>query len=163
MASEEGGGRSLTETFKKVNHWRHWLMDISMIGMAVGAVVASGGTFGFLDPIASWMKMHVTGIPELLEHGGEFIEVASAQAGEGTWYAGTEIDHSAMHGGGEVHHAPDVSGTSKEFSHAAHGQSATHEQVASLTPEDKAKVLGAADDRGLDRGRLLELIQSHDR
>ncbi|MBI1300792.1 MAG: hypothetical protein GC137_03945 [Alphaproteobacteria bacterium] len=155
MASEEGGGSALTSTFnaaRKVWHLHHYVMMFSMLGFGVASLVASGGTFGFLDLAKSYLGMVVEGIPELLEHGGEFVEVASSQAGEGVWYTGVDVDHGVMHGGGAA----------AEFSNAASGHSA-HEQVAQLSSQDEAQVLQAADDRGLDRGQLLELMQSHDR
>jgi len=95
-------GFSLSKTFKRANHWRHILMDISMIGMAVGALVATGGASGFLDPIWGWMKMHVMGIPELFSSGGEFLSNAFEQATQGTFFTGVETN---MHGAG-VHADP---------------------------------------------------------
>ncbi len=97
------GDSSISDTFNEINHWRHILMDFSMVGMAVGALVATGGASGFLDPIAGWAASHVTGIPTLLGGGQEFLASAFEQAADGVWYTGAEtgmdhMDHSMHHG-----------------------------------------------------------------
>ncbi len=88
---------SLTDKFKKVNHIRHWLMDISMFGMAIGALVATGGATGFLDPVIGWIKMHFVGIPELFSSGPDFLAAASEGFNQGMLYVGTDVSHAAMH------------------------------------------------------------------
>ena len=64
MAS--GSGEStLTNTFnaaKKVWHWHHTFMFFSMMGMGMAALVASGGTYGFLDLAAKYAGWVVEGI-----------------------------------------------------------------------------------------------------
>jgi hypothetical protein len=97
-ASAEAKG-GLKSAFQKANHWRHIIMDISMVGMAVGLIVASGGMTGFLDPLWAFAKMHVSGIPDLFTHGPAFLADAFNNAANGVWFTGAEVSHTAMHGG----------------------------------------------------------------
>lgn len=90
----------LTSMFKKANHWRHTLMDISMLGMAIAGLVATGGATGFLDPVWAFLKMHVSGIIPLFQAAPGFLESAFHQAGHGVWFTGAQsAGHSAMHAG----------------------------------------------------------------
>lgn len=74
-------------------------MDLSMIGVAIGALVASGGATGFLDPVLAWAKMHVSGLPSFLTAGPQFLTSAFQQAGGGVWFTGITPDMGAMHAG----------------------------------------------------------------
>ena len=99
MADEPAGSGSLSSTFSKVNHWRMVLMDISMIGVAIGAVVATGGAVGFFDPVIAWAKMHVSGIEPLVTKGASFLASAFKQAGAGVWATGATPSAAALHAG----------------------------------------------------------------
>lgn len=104
MEKTDNGG--LSGMFGKVNHWRHIAMDLSMFGMAVAAFAASGGVSGVLDPVLGWAKMHVSGIPDLLVHGPDFLGEIFAQAstGEGQWFVDSDIELHAMHHDHLGHH-----------------------------------------------------------
>ena len=69
-----------------------------MIGMAIGAVIASGGVFGLFDPLWGFAKMHVSGLPSLLQT-PDFLVGAFEQASNGTWFTGIEtpMHHGEMH------------------------------------------------------------------
>ncbi len=95
---EKQGG--LKKTFNKFNHVRHILMDVSMIGGAIAAFAATGGAVGFFDPIVSWAKMHVSGIPDLLTSAPDFLSSAFDQAQDGVFYTGNEA--SMNHGGHDI-------------------------------------------------------------
>ncbi|HCQ70751.1 MAG: hypothetical protein CL570_01615 [Alphaproteobacteria bacterium] len=97
---EKKGG--LKKTFNKFNHIRHILMDVSMIGGAIAAFAATGGAVGFFDPLASWAKMHVSGIPDLLTSTPDFLSNAFDQAQDGVFYTGNEA--MMNHGGHEPIH-----------------------------------------------------------
>ncbi len=83
--------------FHKFQHWRHRLMDISMLGLAVGAFAASGGTTALLDPVMAWIKMHFVGLAPLLTDGPGFLSSAFQQASQGVWFTGAQANMAAMH------------------------------------------------------------------
>lgn len=123
-------GFSLSGTFNKLNHWRHILMDISMIGMAIGALVATGGKIAFLDPFVAWLKMHFAGLAPLMNGLPEFLHQAGASAGQGVWYTGADASMHAMHGGAQMAHPA---------THGAAGMAAyTATEQASLWSVDAA-------------------------
>ncbi len=115
MAAKTASDGSLSDTFNKVNHWRHVLMDISMIGMAIGAIVATGGSAGFLDPLLGWAKMHFSGIPDVLMSGPEFLTDAFEQASNGTWFTGLETDMHSGHVMDVVPSEPVLSDSAKKI------------------------------------------------
>lgn len=90
---DDAGDSGLKKAFKTANHIRHTLMDLSMIGMAIGALVATGGAVGLFDPVIAFFKMHVSGIPALFTAGPEFLTDAFNNAMEGTFFTGTEATH----------------------------------------------------------------------
>lgn len=118
---------SIGETFNTVNHLRHTLMDLSMIGMAIGALVATGGATGFIDPVLGWLKMHVSGIPDLFTSGPEFLSSAFEQAQDGIWFTGAEADMHSMHEMDAIDHS----------AHADHDMTEPTEPVLS----DSAKAI----------------------
>lgn len=105
--ADAAAGTSLKDTFKKVNHWRHRLMDLSMIGMAIGGLVTTGGAMGLLNPVLGWAQMHFSGLPALLFDGPEFLADAFSNAADGVFLTDTAPDMSGMHdmGGGMETHA----------------------------------------------------------
>lgn len=119
MSAAEGlaeGKQSLSQTFNKLNHFRHTIMDFSMIFMAIGAVVAGAGPLvGILDPITPFIKMHFQGwlmAPDALS---QFIPDAMSNLDAGTWFSGIDASSSMhnMHGMAAAS-VPDAMG------HAAH-------------------------------------------
>ena len=130
MASrEEASGKKTTlkQVFNKVNHIRHVLMDVSMIGMAVGAFVATGGAIGFFDPLLSWAQMHVSGIPDLLTSAPDFLGNAFEQAQDGVWFTGNEASMSHAD-----HHAPtpDIPHDNTVASHHNHPDPSANDTLA---------------------------------
>ena len=109
METAENKNWSLSEAFSKANHFRHFIMDLSMIGMAIGAVVATSGVFGLFDPLWGFAKMHISGLPSLLDT-PNFLVGAFEQASNGTWFTGIE---TPMHHGNVAHasHLADVGTT----------------------------------------------------
>jgi len=89
----------LSETFSKVNHVRHILMDVAMFTAAIGLVVSTGGAAGLLDPVGIFLGMH---IPSMADIGaiGDFIGGAMENAAGGTFMTeAVSLDPHAMHGG----------------------------------------------------------------
>lgn len=99
---------SLTDTFKKANHWRHHIMDASMLLLAIGAAVtAAGPMVGIFDPITPFLKMHFEGFlmaPDILS---DFIPDAFDNLGDGVLASGMDIG-SAHDMGGMAHGAMDM-------------------------------------------------------
>ncbi len=98
MASEAAAG-SLSSTFNKLNHWRHNLMDFTMIVGAIGLVVASGGSMGLLDPIGIFAQMHFPSM-ESLAAIPDFLTGAFQSVADGTLLTSTAsvaADPHAMH------------------------------------------------------------------
>lgn len=120
---EKQGG--LKKTFNKFNHIRHILMDVSMIGGAIAAFAATGGAVGFFDPLVSWAKMHVSGIPDLLTSAPNFLSNAFDQAQDGVFYTGNEAEH--MHSANP--------GTEESLAND-HNHAGEHQHI--LTEEEKA-------------------------
>ena len=134
MADPVAGKGSLVNAFKKVNHYRMVLMDIAMIGVCVGTLVATGLPFGFGDLGAAYAKMHVMGLEPLVTSGPDFLSTAFSQANQGMWYTGVEAPMHAMHGAtitaAPVSAAPIVS----HSAHAGHAMaSVASEPVLSET------------------------------
>ena len=100
---------TLSETFKKAGRFRHFLMDVSMLGMAVGAVVATGGAVGLFDALGPFFHMHVAGIPELFTAGGNYL--ASTFNAESGFQLATENFFTSAHG---------VHGAAEGAAHAGH-------------------------------------------
>ncbi|MFP4314508.1 MAG: hypothetical protein ACLFR0_09330 [Alphaproteobacteria bacterium] len=75
---------SLRETFSKVNHARHILMDVAMMSAAIALVVSSGGLFGIVDPIGVFLNMHVPAMSDLAVI-GDFTANAFNNAANGLW------------------------------------------------------------------------------
>lgn len=124
-------GISLGDTFRTVNSFRHTLMDISMIGMAIGGIMASGGATAFLDPFIGWAQMHVAGIPELITGGPEFLSNAWEQAQNGVFLTAEGSGAAMMtHGAGE--HAM----------HAAHSAAMDSFAPAPALSNDALEILG---------------------
>lgn len=73
---------SLSETFSKVNHVRHILMDVAMFTAAVGLIVSTGGVAGILDPIGIFLNMHIPSMADIAAI-GDFASNAFASASEG--------------------------------------------------------------------------------
>lgn len=116
--AEAASSDSLADKFKKANHYRHILMDISMIGMAIGGLVAtaaSGGTLAFLDPIGQWIGMHFSGLGGYLQI-GEFFNIAAESAQYGTYATDSffTLDHAAHGAHSVAEHAAHIGGASSQ-------------------------------------------------
>lgn len=112
MADAAAEGFSLTNAFKKANHIRHWIMDISMALMAITAVVSVAGPMvGILDPIGPFIKMHFagfSGIGDLFNYAPDAIH----NLGNGVLFSDIPVDPTALHAS---HGMPDVG---SHFEHA---------------------------------------------
>ncbi len=101
----ESSGFSLSDTFKKANHYRHMLMDFTMITMAIGTVVATGGMFGLFDPIGLFLNMHIPS-PSDIGSIGSFVTDAFSNAANGTFITDAALTAPhAVHGVGAASHA----------------------------------------------------------
>lgn len=88
---------SLSETFSKVNHVRHILMDVAMFTAAVGLVVSTGGVLGLLDPIGVFLNMHIPAMADLAAI-GDFASNAFQSAAEGLfWTDAALMDPHSIH------------------------------------------------------------------
>lgn len=138
MAEAAAEGFSLTNAFKKANHVRHWIMDISMALMAVTAVVATAGPMvGIFDPIGPFIKMHFAGfagIGDLFN----FVPDAVGNLGDGVMLSDIPVNDAALHAG----HSMPTPDAISHFEHAAHGAPPPVEQITSdadyfgTTPEE---------------------------
>lgn len=146
-------GFSLSEKFHTFNHVRHTLMDISMIGMAIAGLVATGSAIGFLDPIWAWMKMHVSGIPGLAAL-PDFISAAGESLSDGAWFTGTEpvMDHGTHGGEG----AGGWHGGEADTDHTE-----THNQTHEPSPEQQADIERQADKFGVSTEEYSDGWQPH--
>ncbi|MAE50489.1 MAG: hypothetical protein CMH27_01625 [Micavibrio sp.] len=94
---------SLSETFSKVNHARHILMDVAMLSAAIGLVVSTGGAAGFFDPVGIFLNMHVPAMSDLAAI-GDFFNGALDNAGNGTWMTDMAfMDAHGAHAGHSAH------------------------------------------------------------
>jgi hypothetical protein len=106
MADSVAGKGSLVNAFKKINHYRMVLMDVAMIGVCVGTLVATGLPFGFGDFGALYAKMHVMGFDPLVTSGPDFLSTAFAQANQEVWYTGVDAPLHSMHAAAPAAVAP---------------------------------------------------------
>lgn len=82
--AKERNELSLREAWSKANHWRHHLMDFTMLTMALGALVATGGVTGLLDPVGIFLNMHIPAMSDLSAIWSGLEGMYSA-AMEGSW------------------------------------------------------------------------------
>lgn len=113
---------SLTETFSKVNHARHILMDVAMLSVAVGLVVSTGGLSGIFDPIGLFAQMHIPSMADLSAI-GTFIGDAFTNAANGVFMTDAVLldPHSA-----HATHAPLVTGVNVDAGSAVLPSSTTN-------------------------------------
>jgi hypothetical protein len=90
---------SLSDTFAKVNHARHILMDVAMLTAAIGLVVSTGGAAGLLDPLGIFMGMHIPSMTDISAI-GDFFGGAMESASSGTFMTDAAfMDPHAAHAG----------------------------------------------------------------
>ena len=92
---------SLSETFSKVNHARHILMDVAMLTMVLGSVatlVTTGIPVGPFDIAGMFASMHFPSVDNIMAIGDAFQGVADSAA-NGTWMTGNFMadPHELMH------------------------------------------------------------------
>lgn len=99
---------SLSETFSKVNHAHHILMDIAMFSAAVGLIVSTGGVAGILDPFGVFLNMHIPNLSDLAAI-GDFVSNAFQSAADGLFMTDAAfIDPHSVHAGHGVPIGVDV-------------------------------------------------------
>jgi hypothetical protein len=97
QVSEEGF--SLKKAWKTFTHVRHTLMDVSMITFAIGALVATGGVVGILDPVSIFLQMHIPSIEHLAAI-GDFASTAFENASNGFFMTENAwLDPHSLHAG----------------------------------------------------------------
>lgn len=99
---------SLSDTFAKVNHARHILMDVAMFTAAIGLVASTGGAAGLFDPVGIFLGMHIPSMTDITAI-GDFFGNAMESAGSGTLMTDAAfMDPHSAHAADAGHTMPPV-------------------------------------------------------